>query len=242
MNSNQLNRPLFSIRNIHKFFGYKQVLKGINLEFSENQVTLLVGKNGAGKSTLVKILTGLMRPTEGNVNFRGENIQNQAEIYRKAIGVITHDILFYGDLTARENLRFFGKLRSIENLDKEIQKALKDTGLQKATDMPVKTFSSGMCKRLNIARLMLSGPKILFLDEPYSGLDFDSIALLNEYIAQIKQNGGAILLISHQVDACFDYIDRAAYLINGEISRLVPKSELNQTDLPGKFHVSDGIN
>ncbi len=237
MNSDLPNQPLLSICNIQKFFGYKQVLRGIDLEFNENQITLLIGKNGAGKSTLIKILTGLMRPTKGDVVFQGENIQNQAELYRKTIGVITHDILFYGDLTAKENLQFFGRLRSIDRLNKEIQEALKNTGLQKATDIPVKTFSSGMCKRLNIARLMISRPKILFLDEPYSGLDFDSIGLLNKYIEGIKQNGGSVLLISHQVDTCLDYIDRAAFLDDGKITRLLSKSQLKHSDLPGRSHI-----
>lgn len=239
MKQDPLNQPLLGFNNIHKYFGYKRILKGVNLELNRNRLTLLVGKNGAGKSTLVKILTGLMRPTQGTILFQGKDIQSQAKAYRESVGIITHDVLFYGDLTARENLTFFGRLRSLKKLDQEIHKVLKATDLLIAADVAVKTFSSGMCKRLNIARLMLSRPKILFLDEPYSGLDFTSIGLLNNYIESIKQEGGSILLISHQVDSCFDQIDQVAYLNEGKISGVVPKTRLNDSSFVKDFFSAD---
>ncbi len=238
MNKPQQNQSFLSIRGIQKYFGYKQVLKSIDLDFHPQQVSLLIGKNGAGKSTLVKILTGLMRQTSGEMLYNGVKVQDCVADYRNAVGVISHEIRFYGDLTGRENLEFFGKLRPIENLNDSIELALIETGLQRAADAPVKTYSSGMSKRLNIARLMISNPKLLFLDEPYSGLDFDSIEMLNDYIDSVRQKGGAVLLISHQVDSCFDHIDRAVYLVNGIISHQIPKSELQREDLQKQLQLT----
>ncbi len=227
--------PLLSIQNIHKQFGYKQVLNGVSLDLSSGLILLLAGKNGAGKSTLVKILAGLMQPSKGRVCFNGTPLADTALTYRNSFGLITHQTLFYNDLTARENLLFFGRLRKINHLKDKIEEALALTGLEKAGDLQVKAFSSGMGKRLNIARIMMSQPKILFLDEPYSGLDLDSIDMLNHYLLTFKQNGGTVLLISHQIDACWDKCDQVALLAKGCVSQLTSTAGLDRTHLIQQF-------
>jgi heme ABC exporter ATP-binding subunit CcmA len=231
--SNKL--PLLSIQNITKSFGYKKVLKGVSFDLFAGQITLLAGRNGAGKSTLIKILAGLMRPSKGHIHFENSPLDEVAHAYRDSFGLITHQTLFYNDLTAKENLLFFGKLRKIKNVKAKVKRVLVKTGLQKATDLQVKAFSSGMGKRLNIARIMMSEPSILFLDEPYSGLDLDSIAMLNDYLDSFKQQGGAVLLISHQIDACYDRCDQVALLIDGYVQQIIPTSDLNQEDLQRRF-------
>ena len=227
--------PLLSIQNIHKSFGYKQVLKGVSFELFKGQMTLLAGRNGAGKSTLIKILAGLMRPSQGSLLFKREPLTEVADNYRESFGLITHQTLFYDDLTAKENLLFFGKLRKIKNLKSTIDRVLAKTGLQRATDLQVKAFSTGMGKRLNIARIMLSQPSVLFLDEPYSGLDLDSITMLNGYLDDFKQSGGVVLMISHQIDACYEKCDQVALLIDGRVDEIQSTNELNQKDLQRQF-------
>lgn len=222
---------LLSVRHIRKQFGYRDVLTGVDLDLDSGVITLLMGKNGAGKSTLVKILSGLMKPSSGEITFKGMPVGDCAGAYRAAFGLITHQALFYDDLSARENLLFFGKLRKTPNLNSKTDQVLKTTGLERARDVQVKAFSTGMVKRLNIARLMLSSPEILFLDEPYSGLDLDSIQLLNDYITSFKQQGGTVLIISHQLDCCFDVCDTACILVNGKIGLPLSMASMSPEEL-----------
>lgn len=231
MNPNANPVTLLSVRKIHKHFGYKQVLKGVSLDLHSGKSTLLVGRNGAGKSTLIKILAGLMRPLNGEILYRKESIAENPEKYRKAFGLITHATMFYGDLSARENLLFFGRLKKITDLNEKVEQALLRTGLSHASELTVKVFSTGMSKRLNIARLMITDPEVLFLDEPYSGLDLESIDLLNKYLGDFKLKGGTILLISHQIDACYDFSDKVAFLIKGVIEREIESGDLSQSEL-----------
>jgi heme ABC exporter ATP-binding subunit CcmA len=230
--------PLLSVRDLQKNFGYRQVLKGVTFTLSAGQCMLLVGKNGAGKSTLVQILAGLMRPLKGEVFFKGASVAEAAALYRQSFGLITHQTLFYNDLTARENLLFFGKLRKIAHLKQKTEEVLAEIGLADAADLPVKAFSSGMGKRLNIARIMMADPDIIFLDEPYSGLDVDSILQLNSYLDRFKQKGGSILLISHQIDTCFSCCDYVAVLKGGKISRLIAKDAIDPADLLRQFQTN----
>ena len=233
------NKPsLLDINAIVKEFGYKRVLQGVTCSLFPDETTLLVGRNGAGKSTLIKILCGLMRPTEGQVLYHKTEISQQPEIHRKAIGVISHENLFYGDLTAKENLLFFGQLGKTSGLKQKVDEALASVNLENVADVPAKTFSSGMGKRLNIARLMVLEPEILFLDEPYSGLDFDSMELLNRYLVQVKARGGSILLISHQVDICFENCDRVIVLADGLITEDHKKDEITPQQLLSFYQTS----
>ena len=227
--SNKL--PILQVDKITKQFGYRQVLDQISLDLNAGELTLLLGKNGAGKTTLLKIIAGLVRPSAGEIRFRGKEITGCPEELRRAIGVISHATQFYGELTARENLAFFAKLRKIKDLSRKISTALEETGLRQFADFPVKTFSSGMYKRLNIARLMVCQPQILLLDEPYSGLDLDSIRFFNDYIETFKAEGGCVLLISHQIDTCFDHSDRVAIIDKGAVNQLLKSSEYSSSDI-----------
>jgi len=206
---------LLAIKSVRKNFGYRTILKSVDLNLYPSEITLLLGKNGAGKSTLMKIVSGLMRPDSGEILLNGVEISKCPGPLREAIGVISHSSHFYGELSAEENLLFFSRLRKIRELKKKIKSALEKTGLKKFADLPVKTFSSGMTKRLNIARLMIARPNILLLDEPYTGLDYDSISLFNDFIIDFKQEGGTILLISHQVESCMKLCDKIAILEYG---------------------------
>ncbi|MBU3918176.1 heme ABC exporter ATP-binding protein CcmA [bacterium] len=220
---------------ITKEFGYKTVLKGVDLELYKGQMTLLLGTNGAGKSTLLKIMSGLVRPSSGDIYFMSQKIQCVSAEFRQSIGVISHAIHFYSELTARENLLFFNRLRKIQNLREKVERAIVQTGLENAADAPVKTFSSGMSKRLNIARLIVSQPRILLLDEPYSGLDYDSIEFFNKYLLEFKQQNGAILLISHQIETCFNLCDRIAILKQGIIDSCNQTKSLSRTEIVRKY-------
>lgn len=236
MTTKEKATPLLSARDISKEFGYRKVLNNININLYKGRLNLLLGKNGAGKSTLMKILTGLSRPSSGEVLYRDKNIIEAPIPFRRSIGFITHQSNFYSDLTAKENLVFAAKLQKKKGINTATMEALKQTGLAKFADVRVKIFSSGMMKRLNIARLMLLKPEILLLDEPYTGLDYDSTAFFNRFLKSFKDQGGAILMISHQIETCFDISDDIIILENRSILQSLESESLTCEQLLQEYH------
>src|SRR5262249_18466910 len=154
-----------------KRFGYAPVLEDVSCEIAEGDCALLLGNNGAGKSTLLRILSTLMRPSAGELRYRGQPIAEAGGLARREPGVLSHDSRLYGDLTAAENLRLFGTLYGADDLRHAVPAALERVRLADVPDIPARAFSSGMTKRLALARLLLYRPHVLLLDEPYSGLD-----------------------------------------------------------------------
>jgi len=227
---------ILQIDAVSKAFGYHNILQEIQLSLQTNEMTLLLGKNGSGKTTLMKIIAGLIRPSAGRIVFRGNNITECPELLRGSIGVISHQTGFYGELTASENLIFFGRIGKTRDLKEKIIRSLERTGLSEFADLPVKTFSSGMGKRLNIARLMVLEPEVLLLDEPYTGLDYDSTRFFNKYLGTFKKSGGTILMITHQIETCFDLCDKIAILERQELKRCYSAAEYSLNELIKEYH------
>lgn len=223
--------PIIQVEGIKKQFGYRIILKGVDFSLQKGKSTLLLGRNGAGKSTLMKIIAGLSRPTSGSIYFQGTKIQEAPEELRRKLGVISHSSHFYGDLTAEENLVFFARLQNVTGIPAKIKTALEKTGLRQFYDLPVKTFSSGMGKRLNIARLMINEPCLLLLDEPYTGLDYDSIGFFNKFLLEFKETGGTILIVSHQIEMCFELSDQIMILEQGRIRLHQNSNSFSMSDL-----------
>lgn len=219
------------ILEVKKRFGYRSVLDGVTFGLERGRQTLLLGKNGAGKSTLLKILSGLMRPSSGQIKLNRKEISLHPNQLRRMIGVVSHTPQFYKELTARENLAFFSQLRGIRDLDGKIDQALEQTGLIRFATVSVGSFSSGMQKRLNIARLMVARPQILLLDEPYTGLDYDSTDFFNAYLKRFKTDGGSILLISHHIEVCFENSDFVLILKKGVIENQCIRSDFSCAEL-----------
>jgi heme exporter protein A len=190
--------PLIALSRVTKRFGRQPVLREVSLELTQGDSLLLLGNNGAGKSTLLHLLSSVMRPSSGELRFRGRPYTRAGAEVRRAIGAMSHDSRFYADLTARENLRVFGTLYGIAGLPARIESVLAAVRLDAVPDVPVRTFSSGMLKRLGLARLQLQAPQVLLLDEPYSGLDQASLELMDEYLRQFRDAGGTTVLVTHQ--------------------------------------------
>ena len=234
MNS-KLILPILQLIDIHKNFGYRTILKGVSFEMSTGTQTLLLGKNGSGKTTLLKILSGLVNSSKGQVLLNGIPTEKCPNQLRKLIGLISHSNHFYNELSAVENLRFYSRLRAVKNLKYKINSALEETGLLKVSSVPVKTYSSGMLKRLNIAKLMVYKPDILLLDEPYTGLDYDSCEFFNRFLTGFKQKGGTILMISHQIETCFECCDQILILKQGKIKDQLKASDYSCDSLVQKY-------
>jgi heme exporter protein A len=208
---------MLELRNMTKLLGDKLVLRNITLTLKKGEILAVIGPNGAGKSTFFKCTVGLLQPTSGDILLNGKILKkNSAEIKQK-IGFLGHESFLYNNLSPLENLKFYGKLYKVKELDRKANELLKEVGLFLFRDMPIRSFSRGMMQRLAIARVLLPDPDILMLDEPHTGLDQEAVALLNQIIKQKRVNGTSILIISHDFEQVHALADRVAVLKKGKI-------------------------
>ena len=204
--------------NITKRFGSKTVLQGINLKIEKGEFVTVFGPNGAGKSTLLKILAMLSKPSSGSLYIDGTNTKDQASVIRNRIGVISHNTFLYDNLTASENLEFYGRMYGLDNLRERISRVLVEVGLEFVMNDPVRTFSRGMQQRLSIARAILHQPEILFLDEPYTGLDQQAIEILNGVLASLNIKDRTVFMITHNFEQGLDLSNRVLIVMKGRIA------------------------
>lgn len=203
--------------NITKSFGSKIILHGIDLHIRAGEFITVFGPNGAGKSTLLKILALLMKPTSGNILLNGCNARDETAGVRKQIGVISHQTFLYDNLTAYENLEFFGRMYGVTDLRERIYEVLGEVGLEFALNDAVRTFSRGMQQRLAIARAIIHQPAILFLDEPYTGLDQQAVEILNGVLAGLNLKERTVFMITHNFEQGLDLSDRVLIIMQGRI-------------------------
>ncbi len=213
-------RALIEAENLSKAYGGMPVLRGLCFQVRRGEFVALLGANGSGKSTLLRLLSGLSKPTAGAVRVGGWEMPGEAMAVRAQIGLVAHQPLLYENLTARENLHFFGKLYGIEREERERRTVdlLHSVGLRRRADSLVRTFSRGMKQRLSIARASLHQPDVLLLDEPYSGLDQASIERLDEMLAAGLGAGRTIIMSTHQLERVPRSAGRALVLSRGRIS------------------------
>jgi len=202
---------------VRKRFGGNVVLEKIDLSLMPGESMALLGPNGAGKTTLLKILATLIRPSNGVVRVGGYDVTRDTEQARRAIGLLAHGSYVYEDLTAIENLHFWATLANGRPERERLRAALAQVELESVADERVRTFSSGMKRRLGLARLLLSPPRILLLDEPYAALDQRGKKWLEEFLLAFKTKGGTVLLATHSFGTGLGIADRVAILAGGQI-------------------------
>lgn len=208
---------MLELKKINKMIGDKLILRNISLSLNEGETLAVVGPNGAGKSTFFKCTVGLLQPSGGEIILDGEVINKKSAAIKQKIGFLGHESFLYNNLTPLENLRFYGKLYKVKDIDRKSTELLKEVGLYLFRDVPIRSFSRGMIQRLAIARVLLAEPKILMLDEPHTGLDQEAVALLNRIIKEKQQAGTSILIISHDFEQVHTLADRVAILKKGII-------------------------
>lgn len=218
---------ILSLENITKRFGYRSILNDITLKIETGEFITLIGNNGAGKSTLLRIISTLSKPTNGKITFYGKSKKESILEWRQKIGIISHENRLYGDLSSADNLRVFGTLYGVKDIDINTDQVLRKTDLIHVAQMPVSNFSSGMIKRLMIARLMLCKPKILILDEPFAGLDQNSMQWFENYLTAFHQHGGTVLMVTHQLDLGLKLANRVLVLHQQRIKHDNLASELS---------------
>ena len=222
---------MITVKKLVKRFGLKTVLRGVDFEVQPGEFVALLGPNGAGKTTFLRILASLSRPTLGEVSIAGYQLPNQASQVRARLGVVSHLPLLYGDLTAEENLRFYGRMYGLMDLEQRITEVLEMVGLAARRRDLVRTFSRGMQQRLAIGRAVLHDPDVVLFDEPYTGLDQDASSMLDEVLKTVAAKGRTVVMTSHDLARAEDLATRFDILSRGAITATASQKELRKTNL-----------
>ena len=221
---------MIEVRSLTKTFGGKPVLRGLDFSAQEGEFVALLGPNGAGKTTFLRILASLTRPTLGRVSVGGCVLPAQAAGVRRRLGVLSHQPLLYGDLTAEENLRFFARLYGVPNPEARIGEVLRLVGLSARRRDLVRKFSRGMQQRLAVARAILHDPQVLLFDEPHTGLDQDASAMLDGVLAESRARGCTVVMTSHDLSRALSLAERIDILSSGKIAGSVKHGDLGPED------------
>lgn len=196
-------------------FGRRWALRGVSLRVNPGEIVGLEGHNGSGKSTLLRIAATAIRPTSGSVTIYGTPVAEAPDQARAQVGLMSFQPGLYDDLSARENLLFASRMLDLQapNLDAILERV----GLLREADERVRTFSSGMQRRLSLGRLLLQSPRVLLLDEPYNSFDRQGIQLVNEVVLQVRDAGGCALIVLHDRHIAEAILDRVVRLRQGLI-------------------------
>lgn len=211
--------PVITLRDLNMSYGDKQVLKGINLDVYKGQIIGYIGPNGAGKSTTVKIMLGLVQQYKGKVSIFGQDISNGDVEYKRKIGYVPETAEIYDNLTAREYLTFIGQLYGLcyEDVDKKAMGLMKIFGIDRVYDARINSYSKGMKQKVLIISSLLHNPDILFLDEPLSGLDANSVMVVKEVLSELASQGKTIFYSSHIMDVVEKISNRIVLINDGQI-------------------------
>jgi heme exporter protein A len=221
--------PVVRANGLGKVIDERVILDAIDFELPRGGFAALLGANGAGKSTLLKILATLVPPSSGELALFGEPLRRPSPRMRSRIGLIGHGLMLYRDLTARENLVFYGRLNGVAEPRSRAEELLEFVGLPDRGDDPVRTLSRGMAQRVSIARALVHDPDLLLADEPFAGLDAPSQDRLETLLQTLRQRGHTILLANHDLEQSLAVAERVIVLRAG---RLVLDARAADIDRP----------
>lgn len=215
-----MNDVTLAVHNLRKKIGRKEIIKGLNFELKKGEVFGFLGPNGAGKTTTIRMLTGLIKPTEGVISICGYDVRKDFTKAMQFLGCIVENPELYPFLSGWDNLiHFAGMLPSVS--EQQIRETVVFVGLEERIHDKVKTYSLGMRQRLGIAQALLNRPKVLILDEPTNGLDPAGIREMREFIRGLAENNGlSVLVSSHLLSEIQLLCDRVAIMAKGEIIQI----------------------
>ncbi len=219
------------VKKLIKRFGLKTVLRGLDFAVEKGEFVALLGPNGAGKTTFLRILASLSRPSLGQVSIAGYSLPAQSAAVRRRLGVVSHMPLLYGDLTAEENLQFYGRMYNLPELSGRVDEVLQMVGLSARRRDLVRTFSRGMQQRLAIGRAVLHDPEVMLFDEPYTGLDQDASEMLDGVLRRVAAEGRTVVMTSHDLARAEGLASRFDILSRGVIAASASPSSLGTANL-----------
>ncbi len=224
------------VQGLTKSFGNHLALRGIELKVREGGFLTIFGPNGSGKTTLIKVLATFLKPSSGSIRIAGFDVRSSSVQIRRKIGVVSHQTFLYDDLTLFENLKFYGRMYDVPNLDERIQEVISKVGLTSRLHHQVRTLSRGMQQRLSIARAVIHSPSIMLLDEPETGLDQHATAMLREVLDALSAGGGTIVMTTHRLEYGFKMGDHVVILAEGRIVYEESKQSLDVDSLRETYY------
>lgn len=222
--------PAIELDNVQKRFGHITAVDGVSLTLRQGEFLTIFGPNGAGKTTLVKMMCGLTRATSGAVLINGKEIMDHDDKARSNVGLISHQTFTYGQLTALENLVFFARLYGAEDAEAKCNALINEVGLAKRSHEPVRSFSRGMLQRLSIARALVHDPSILFLDEPFTGLDQHAAETLKRSLMRLREASKTVVMITHNLEQGVAMASRVALQVAGKFVLDQPAGAIDKAD------------
>jgi heme exporter protein A len=208
-----------------KQFGERKAVDALSIQVPQGAFLSIFGQNGAGKTTLLRMLSTIARPSSGSARVCGIDLREDAFEIRGRIGLISHQPFLYPDLSALQNLELYAKLYGVENAEKRVMELLEAVELKHRRFDSVKTFSRGMTQRLAIARALINNPELVFLDEPYSGLDPHAIEIFDSLLAQVRE-GRTFVMVSHDLNKGYEMCTHVLVMAKGKEVAFAEKSEL----------------
>jgi heme ABC exporter ATP-binding subunit CcmA len=222
------------LTDVSRHYGRRRALSHVSLECRSGEILGLLGPNGAGKSTLLALLATLLTPSTGEIRFGSMSATDAGPQLRARLGLLAHDLYLYPELSARENLEFFARLYGLADWTERVDRALGRAQLTGRTDDPVAGFSRGMRQRLALERALLHDPRLLLLDEPFTGLDDASTEALVARLRERAARGAIVVLATHDMDVVERLLDRAAILVGGRLVAL----ETDMAGLRGRYRAA----
>jgi ABC-2 type transport system ATP-binding protein len=220
---------ILEVHNLVKKYGDFTAVNGISFDIQEGEIFSLLGPNGAGKTTTISVLSTLYTLTSGEALVGGHSVAKEPMAVRQLIGVVPQDLAIYDDLTARENLSFWGQMYDLsgKTLKTRIDEVLEQIGLADKADQRIKTYSGGMKRRVNIGVGLLHRPHLLFMDEPTVGIDPQSRRAILDSVKDLNQQGMTVLYTTHYMEEAEELSDRVGIIDHGELIALGTQAELN---------------
>lgn len=233
------NKTIINCENVSKKFGYFFALKKISFQVNKDTIFGIAGANGAGKTTLIKVLSGLLKPTNGRISLGGLNYDDNSTLLRQNIGITTDESFLFEELTIFENLKYYANLHL--NFDKrniltKINQYCKDFNLTDWINEPVRILSHGMKQKVELIRVLIHEPSLLLLDEPFSGLDYNATAMIIKFFKELKKNKNiSIILTTHDIDVFRKICDDLIILKKGKVNKTAIGEELKEIEIESYF-------
>src|SRR5512138_2562830 len=223
-----MDHPAICVQNLQKSFGENQAVQGLSFEVTEGEIFSLLGPNGAGKTTTISILSCLLRPDDGDASIMGYSIRTDDMGVKSVLGVVPQEIALYEDLTARENLTFWGKMYGLRGpaLRSRVDEVLEIIGLTDRANERVGKYSGGMKRRVNIGVALLHRPRVIYMDEPTVGIDPQSRRNILDSVVALKDQGMTVLYTTHYMEESQELSDHIAIMDHGKMIACGTNEEL----------------
>lgn len=227
--------PPLRARELVRTFGPQRAVDGVSFELPAGRFLSLFGPNGAGKTTLLRLLSGALRPTAGALLLGDEPLRTREPGWQRRIGVLSHQTFLYGNLTARENLRFFGDLYGLDDLEARIDAGLEAVDLARRADDLARTYSRGMRQRLALARTLLHDPEVVLLDEPFTGLDAHASGVLRDVLEALRDGRRTVIMVTHNLAEGLAMADACTIQVRGRLAWWGPADAVPGPDFPAFY-------